>query len=507
MSLIQPTLATALSDPQRVAVVDDVREYTFGDLIGGALYVAKQIAVATDNPHVGLMLPTGGLFPMSLFGAWAAGRVVVPLNYLLSPDELAYVIGDSGIDTIITSGKFLEHLASVHDDAQLIPPNVNTILAEDLDPNGAMLPELSGGDGPGVPSPDDDDLAAILYTSGTSGRPKGVMLSHGNLHSNVEDAIEHAQFTDADTFLGVLPQFHSFGLTALTLLPMCVGSKVVYSSRFMPKRIVNLIRKHKPRVIMAVPSMYGALLAVKSASAEDFESVRMAVSGGEPLPNATFEAFNDRFNVRLLEGYGLTETSPISNWSTLNQYRRGAVGRSIPRVSNVIVDEKDQVLPPNEEGEILISGPNIMKGYFKLPQQTDEVFVDLDADGNGPQRHFRTGDIGRVDDEGFLYITGRKKEMLIVGGENVFPREIEEVLNKHESVRDSAVIGKTDGMRGEVPIAFVEMNDGADFDDKVIRTWCRDNLAGYKVPREINVVDALPRNPTGKIMRRKLSAD
>jgi long-chain acyl-CoA synthetase len=331
------------------------------------------------------------------------------------------------------------------------------------------------------------------------------MLTHGNLESNVQGSIEHAGISYVDTFLGVLPQFHSFGLTGLTLLPLTVGATVVYSARFVPRQIIKLIRKHRPVIMMAVPSMYGALLLVKDATVEDFSCVRIPISGGEPLPDATYEAFKQKFAIRLLEGYGLTETSPIACWCTPEMRKRHSVGTPLPDVSFMIVDEHDNPLPTNTEGEIFIAGPNIMEGYYHLPKQTDQVICHLLDPATGREkRFFRSGDIGKLDDDGFLYITGRKKEMLIIAGENVFPREIEEVLNRHESVSASAVIGKNDGMRGEVPVAFVELNEDAQFDDKALRSWCRDNLAPFKAPREIRQIDQLPRNPTGKIMRRHL---
>ncbi len=499
MSMLTPILSTAQQKASDTAFIDDRGTYTYGHLLHGAAVMAQVIRDTTQNQHIGVMLPTGAAFPNALVGVWLAGRVMVPLNYLLSPEELGYVIVDSGIDTIITANAMLEFMGG----RERLPSSMNVIVMDEV-----QFEQTTPAIAP--PNFDADDLAVILYTSGTSGKPKGVMLSHGNFASNVEAAIAHAGLRDEDKFLGMLPQFHSFGLTALTLIPMRLGAQTIYTARFIPKRVVSLIREHQPHIVMAVPSMYGALLSVKEADKEDFRELRLAISGGEPLPAATFERFQKRFNVKILEGYGLTETAPITNWSTPDRYRQHAVGPAIPGVKIVIADTDDQILPPNEEGEILIAGPNIMQGYYHLPEQTDEVFVDLEThdDQGNPTRlkFFRTGDMGRLDDEGYLFITGRKKEMLIIAGENVFPREIEEVLNRHESVRDSAVIGKQDGLRGEVPIAFVELAEGAAFDEKALRAWCRDNLAQFKVPREIRCIEQLPRNPTGKILRRQLSA-
>ncbi len=498
--MLWPILRTALCNLKHRAVTDDQRSYTYAQLLGGATFIAEQVDAATARPHVGILLPTGGLFPMALLGVWLAGRVAVPLNYLLSRDELRYIMLDSEIDTLITIAPMIDLIGG----PAAVPPSIRVLTLESLDFTGIpplRWPPLRGG----------DDLAVILYTSGTSGRPKGVMLSHGNLSTNVDAAIAHAGLTVADTFMGVLPQFHSFGLTALTLIPLRLGAQVIYTARFIPKRVIGLIRQHRAGIFMAVPSMYGAMLAVKGAEPEDFASLRLAISGGEPLPAAVFEEFLLRYHVRILEGYGLTETAPVTNWSLPDRFRRRAVGPAIPDVDIIVVDEHNRVLPPNVEGEILIDGPNIMRGYFKLPELTASVFTSIDlpprgGNGTSTRRFFRTGDIGRIDHDGYLYITGRKKEMLIIAGENVFPREIEEVLNQHPAVRDSAVVGKMDDLRGELPVAFVELHEAAAADPAELRHWCRDRLAQFKVPREVHLIAALPRNPTGKIMRRQLKA-
>ncbi|HEX7010150.1 MAG TPA: AMP-binding protein [Phycisphaeraceae bacterium] len=497
MSLLGSILWRACRTPGRIAVIDDVQRYSYARLAIGAFMLADQIELASRTRHVGLMLPTGGAFPMSLLAAWILGRVAVPLNYLLSPDELAFIIQDSDIDTIITVRPMVEYIGG----AQVIPRGIRLLFLEELNTSDFPTPRW-----PAFPAP--DDLAVILYTSGTSGRPKGVMLSHGNLASNVDASIEHARLTHADTFFGVLPQFHSFGLTALTLIPLRIGSRVIYTARFVPRRIVELIRQHRPDIMMAVPSMYGALLSVKSATAEDFSSVRLAISGGEPLPHALYETFLNQFNLQILEGYGLTETSPVTNWSTKDRHKLHSVGRALPGVREFVIDEQGQVLGPNQEGEIVIAGPNIMQGYYKQPELTAQVMMEIRPPGSDqPLRVFRTGDMGRIDEEGYLYITGRKKEMLIIGGENVFPREIEEVLNRHPAIKDSAVIGKPDGLRGEVPVAFVEINEGAQFDEAEVRSFCRKYLAQFKVPRDVQVVEQLPRSPTGKILRRRLAKE
>lgn len=485
MSVHAPILRRLISRPRAVAIIDDRRSYKGAEIVVGALHAANAIAARSKTDTVGLLLPTSGAFPIAALGAWMLGKTVVPLNYLLKPDELQYVIDDCAADTILTVEPMLEYLGHT--------PRVDNLLKlEDI--NFKSLPR------PRWPAPKrDDDLATLLYTSGTSGKPKGVMLTHGNLSANLRQTRAVTACSPADTLFGVLPQFHSFGLTVLTLMPLSVGARAVYSARFVPHKVVERIREHKPTLMVAIPSMYNALLQVKNARPSDFQSFRLLASGGEPLPRDVASRFKERFGVHLTEGFGLTETSPVTNVCMPDQHRPGSVGPPLPGVVQRIVDlESGAILPPGQEGELRISGPNVMKGYFNLPEQTDDAF---DSEG-----FFRTGDMARIDEDQHLYITGRLKEMLIVGGENVFPREIEEVLNDHPSVFASGVVGEVDPIRGEVPVAFVQAEEGATVDEGELKALCRERLAGYKVPRRIVVLDELPRNPTGKILRRDLKA-
>lgn len=470
-------------NPTRLLAVDDQRRYRGVEILAGAMHLAGEIERRCASRTVGVMLPTGGAFPMAALAGWILGKTVVPLNYLLKREELEFVVRDCEADTVVSAGPMLDFVGH--------RPDVPHVIEMD---------KLSFK---GVPEPrwpamaDDDDLALLLYTSGTSGKPKGVMLTHGNLTANILQIEEWVRFTRADVLLGVLPQFHTFGLTVLTLLPLAAGLKTVYSAKFIPHRIVKLIREHRPTVLVAIPSMYGALLHVKDASAEDFTSLRYIVSGGEPLPQAVFDGFRERFKVTINEGYGLTETAPVTNWCRPEEWRPHSVGHALPRIDQRISDLNTGAdLPPDTDGEVIMRGPNIMRGYFKRPEESAAAF--------DPRGFFKTGDIGRLDEDGHLYITGRLKEMIIVGGENVFPREIEEVLNQHPAVGASGVIGVTDPMRGELPAAFVELKEGQHVTEKELVVWCTTRLAGYKVPKVVTIVAALPRNPTGKIMRREL---
>lgn len=483
MSIHGPIIKRCLLRPWETAVIDDQRSYSRGALLIAAMNLADEIAKRSTSRFVGIMLPTGGLFPIAALACWMLGRTVVPLNYLLKPDELQFVIDDCKPDIVITVQPMLDFVGSA-------PKNARVLRLEDVDLKTIPEPRWPCGAG-------DDDLGILLYTSGTSGRPKGVMLSHGNAAGNVRQIVEWVNFTPNEVIVGVLPQFHTFGLTVLTMLPLMIGCRVVYTARFVPHRLVRLFREHKATAFIGIPSMFNAMINVKDASPADFADMKFAVSGGEPLPGAVANGFFERFGVRINEGYGLTETSPVTNWCRPHEYRAQSVGRPITDVREWIVDlENGNDLGPGLDGEVRIAGPNVMQGYYNRPEETAKAFDE--------QGRFRTGDIGRMDAEGHLFITGRLKEMLIVAGENVFPREIEEVLNTHPSVKDSGVVGMTDPVRGEQPLGFVELKDGAAFDEREIIDFCRHRLAGYKVPKAVRKLDALPRNPTGKVMRREL---
>ena len=464
-------------------VVDDRRSYTGAEILIAAFHVASEIERRCSTEKVGLMLPTSAAFPIAALATWMLGRTVVPLNYLLKPEELDYVIDHCGTDYVLTAGPLLEAIGRT--------PVVRSLsLIEDID--FRAVPELRW---PAVTS--NDQLATLIYTSGTTGKPKGVMLTHGNLVANVLQGARGMRATANEVFLGVLPQFHCFGMTQLTLTPLTIGAKVVYTARFNPGKIFALAREHKATVFIGIPSMYGALVNAKGGKPEDFASMRLMVSGAEPLPDATFERFREKFNIEICEGFGMTELAPATNVSVPDSRRRHSVGKPLMWMEQRIVDPAtERELPPNHEGELRLRGPNLMSGYYHREEDTRKAIDD--------QGYMRTGDIARIDEEGYLFITGRLKEMIIVGGENVFPREVEEILNQHPAVCASGVIGVRDDVRGEVIVGFVEPKEGVSIESDELRVWCRDRLAGYKCPREIHVVEALPRNPVGKILRKDL---
>ncbi len=484
--LVRELIEAARNHPTMIGVKDPTRELTYKRYAQLARVIRDIVARETHHKHVGLLLPGSAAFGATFFGTLWADRVVVPLNFLLSPEELGDIVRDAGLDLIIA----IKHFAEL---AGELP--ARTLYLEDL-PLKRRLAMSAFRSLPDPPDPDPDDLAVLLYTSGTSGKCKGVELTQHNLKSNCDAIIEAAELADGDGILGVLPPFHVFGLTGNVLVPVVCRIPAYMIPRFSPTAVLHALRNDSPTVFMAIPSMYGALLRSKSAKPDDFAHTRLLISGGEPLPPQIGEGFRDRFQVPLLEGYGMTESAPVVALNSESTQRTGSVGRVIPGVQVKIVDDHDQILPAGIDGEILVTGPNVMRGYHNLPEETAAV---LTADG-----WLRTGDIGMVDEDGFLHITGRKKEMIIVGGENVFPREIENAIDQHPAVAESAVIGVPDGSRGEVPLAFVSLHEDAEASDIELRGFVKERLAGFKVPRQIRIVDELPHGPTGKILKRQL---
>lgn len=480
--LLQPIIRNLLLPPWRIVIVDDQRSWRGGELYIAALFLARRIMQVTTRPHIGIMLPTSGLAPLAIIASWMLGKTIVPINYLLSNKDRDYIIDQAEVDTVITVTPMIERLGD-------LPAKINQIRLDQMSFKG--FPPFRR-----ITARPADSLAALLYTSGTSGRPKGVMLTERNIETNITQCARWGEFTRGNVFLGVLPQFHCFGLTVLTLLPLYTGNKVVYTMRFVPKKILELLAIHRPHVFLAIPSMLNSLLTARSATSDHFRSLHYLISGGEPLPQAVFDDFRDKFGCTLNEGYGLTETSPVANWCRPRDHKRFSVGQPLPGIDEKIVSPSGKRLGIDLEGEVCIKGENVMKGYYKQPDATAAVF---DSEG-----YFKTGDMGRIDSDGHLFITGRIKEMLVIGGENVFPRTIEEVLNAHPAVKDSAVIGVQSQSRGELPVAFVEVVADEPELETRLRSFCRENLTSYMVPQRVLVIDQLPRTSTGKIHRREL---
>ncbi|MEI8198393.1 MAG: AMP-binding protein, partial [Phycisphaerae bacterium] len=439
-----------------------------------------------------------------------ADRIAIPLNYLLKPEELAVVLKDSGLRVVFT----IEYFKSLGEQINAVlasqgAQTVQFIPMESLQftPPSALV-KLALGLWPGslkylvhrTPPRQPNDVAVILYTSGTSGIPKGVMLTNRNLESNAIDSVKHCRFTRKTVFLGILPMFHTLGLQANCLIPLMLGCKIVYQARFSPVGVFEAITKHKCEVLVAVPTLFAVLAAAKSAKPDSLKTLEYTISGGEPLPVSLIHNFKEKFGLTLIEGFGLTETSPIVAICVPWDHKIGSCGKVIPDVQVRLIADDGTDLGRNQDGELWIKGPNVMKGYYNQPQMTAEVLT--------PDGWFKTGDIARLDDEGFLYINGRKKDMIIMAGEKVFPREIEDALKLHPAVLHAAVIGIKDPARGEAPVAFVQLKAELPADQKPtandLRSFVREKIAPYKTPRDVYFMDELPRSGTGKIMKREL---
>ncbi|MBC7785826.1 MAG: AMP-binding protein [Burkholderiales bacterium] len=484
--LLHPLLRNAQENPSSVAIIDDTGSYTNEKLVQTAMAIGALIRAKTQKGTVGLLLPASAGFVASFYGALMVDKVPVPINFLLGPREVGHIIADSGIDTIITIPLL---------GARLKDLPVNIIDLEEL----AKTPPPPGATNYSPAEHQGSDVGTILYTSGTSGLPKGVILTHSNMHEDVTASIQHAQLNQEHRFLGIVPLFHSTGMLVTLLAPTTLGARVIFCGRFSPVGTIQKIREHQITVMAGVPSMYGALCRLKDASSRDMDQMYAALSGGEPLPSKIREAFAARFGKPLLEGYGLTETIAPVAFNTPQNYRPGSVGRAIPGVEIRIESDTGQPLGRNQTGEVLIRGPMVFKGYLNLPDETAAAIT--------PERFFRSGDLGHVDDDGYIFITGRKKDVIIISGEKVYPREIEELLGQHPDVAEAAVVGRRDESRGEAVVAFIVPKESQSVTEESIRAFCREQgMVNWKIPKDIFITNDLPRSPTGKVLKRELAA-
>ncbi|HJV08533.1 MAG TPA: long-chain fatty acid--CoA ligase, partial [Acidimicrobiales bacterium] len=441
--------------------------------------------------HVALVLPNVPQFTVAYFGCHYAGNPVVPLNVMLTADELAYHLDDSQAAAVVTWDLFLP---TVHAATLGRPPGATAagdqrtvIVANDLPP--AIPVQAAHPTNP-------DDTAVILYTSGTTGRPKGAELTHANLLANAQVPHQLVGLADDTVALAALPLFHAFGMTVMHNAVLAVGGTIVLLPRFSAAGAAELIARHHVTFFGGVPTMFHALLQHAGAG---LDSLRWCVSGGAPMPAEVMSAFEARFGVTLLEGYGLSETSPVASF-TLPELPRtpGSIGYAVPGVELALLDDDGRfVTTPATPGEICIRGNNVMKGYWRNPAATVEAIVD---------GWFRTGDIGTFDAHGAFRIVDRKKDLIIRGGYNVYPREIEEVLHGHPAVAQAAVVGVPHHRLGEDVKAVVTLKPGATATPADIAAWAQDRLAAYKRPRVVEIRDSLPLGPTGKILKSALRA-
>ncbi len=485
MNLALAFAQSAQRVPAKTALFWGEAQFSYRQFRAQTLAVARRLRTqfgVQPGDRVGIWLKNCPEFVPSIFGAWQAGAVVVPINNFLKPPEVQFILADAGINVLILDESMkpgFEILAAQRQGLKSLP--VETF--------------GNGDDGPGEDCHTAPEaLAVILYTSGTTGHPKGAMLSHANLLANVQSCERELLAVGEDRFVVLLPMFHSFMLTVGVLLPMLIGGSIVLiKTLHPPKNVILEIVQNRATLLPAVPQFFRALAR---ASLPADLPLRLCISGGAPLPAETLKEFMARFPIPLLEGYGLSEASPVVSFTPIRgPWKAGSIGVPITNVEMTIQNDDGTILPPGQIGELCVRGANVMQGYWNLPAQT------ADALRGG---WLLTGDIGYVDEDGYFYITDRKKDMLLVNGINVYPREVEEVFYQFQGVKEAAVIGIPDPRKGEQPLAFIAGEDGIQLDEKTLHAFVRERLADYKVPRRIVFMPALPRNATGKVLKTEL---
>ena len=459
---------------------------TFSELSERAGSIAAAAAAAGVRPgdRVGIAMHNVPAFVWSYFGILRAGGVVIPLNPTLTTPEVRRVLDDSGA-SLVTGVSPAGDAARAACEAA----GIRYVDAHEW-PDAGGAPETRHAA--------DDDLAVLAYTSGTTGDPKGVMLTHGNLLANVEQqmSIPDAHVESGDVLLLSLPLFHIFGLNVTLGLVARAGATGVLTDRFEPVECLRLVQEHRVTVMFGAPTMYTALVATPGADQYDLSSVRLAISGAAPLQPEVLRRFKELFGVDVYEGYGLTETSPTLTSNRMAEAPRpGSIGKPLPGVEIRLVDEAGDDVELGDPGEILARGPNVFKGYWNKDDETQRAFVD---------GWFRTGDVAVQDEDGYLYIVDRKRDMVIVSGFNVFPSEVEQALTENPVVAEAAVVGVPHAYTGEAVKAFVVLEPGESATPAEILAEVQTRLARFKCPREVEIVDALPHLLTGKVLRRAL---
>jgi long-chain acyl-CoA synthetase len=475
----------------RVAVRVDDAAMTYRELDEASARVAGLLRERGVRPgdRVGIMMPNVAEVPVAYYGVLRAGGVVVPMNPLLKGREVAYYLSDSGAGLVFAWHTFAAEARAGAGQAQ----------AELIVVDEAGFPGLLAAVAPDseVADRSSSDTAVILYTSGTTGQPKGAELTHGNLISNTDVArSDIVRAGPEDVIFGGLPLFHVFGQTVALNVAVASGACLTLLPRFDPAHALRIIEGHRVTVFEGVPTMYVALLHQSDRAGYDISALRMCISGGAALPVEVLRGFEDAFGCTVLEGYGLSETSPVASFNHPGRERKpGSIGTPIRDVQMRAVDDSGHEVPAGEVGEIVIRGPNVMKGYWQRRDATAEAIRD---------GWFHSGDLARVDEDGYFFIVDRKKDLIIRGGYNVYPREIEEVLYEHPGVAEAAVIGLPHPALGEEVGAAVALRPGAAVSAAELRDYVKGQVAAYKYPRHVWIVDALPKGPTGKIQKRDI---
>lgn len=484
MNLALAFAQSAAAHKAKAALYWGEQEVTYGALQAQAHAMAAELQEqfgVKKGDRVGLWLKNCPEFVSAYFGILHAGAVVVPINNFLKPDEIGHILTDAGIDVLVTEGAMAEGFQKLAQARK----GLKELRVEEVQPRVHETPP---------PEMQKTEVAVLVYTSGTTGRPKGAMLTHGNLLANVESCRQVLFAVDEDSFVVLLPLFHSFMMTVGMLLPLLVGGSLLLIKSVHPaKNIILEIMQRRATILPAVPQLFRTLA---NAPVPKGWPLRLCISGGAPLPLEILREFNEKMPIPLIEGYGLSEASPVVSMNPVKgPCKAGSIGLPIPDVEVTVQDDTGRMLDVGQTGEICVRGPNVMRGYWNKPDETAKALR------NG---WLLTGDIGHRDQDGYFFITDRKKDMLLVNGINVYPREIEEWIYQFPGIKEAAVIGIPDARKGEQPLGFVAPNEGVILDEKALLQFLRGKLADYKVPKRVVCMPALPRNATGKILKRTL---
>jgi long-chain acyl-CoA synthetase len=482
---------TAEQYGDRPALKLDDLVVTYSELQDGARRVASLLKAKGVGPgdRVGLVLPNVPPFPVLFYGALAVGAVVVPMNPLLKGREVKYYLEDSGASIVFAWKDMAEEAGKGAEQVGIECVSV-----------GPDLAELLAGHEPDdeVVERDDDDTVVLLYTSGTTGQPKGAELTHHNMASNAATSAETLiELTEQDVVMGCLPLFHVFGLTCGLNASVLKGACLTLIPRFDAAKALEVVGRDEVTVFEGVPTMYAGMLHAETAGSADMSSLRTCISGGSAMPVEVMKNFEDQFDCIVLEGYGLSETSPVASFNKPGQERKpGSIGTEVRGVEMKLLSDEGEDVPQGEVGEIVIKGENVMKGYWGREEATTEAVQD---------GWFHSGDLAKVDEDGYFFIVDRKKDLIIRGGYNVYPREVEEALYEHEAVAEVAVVGIPHDDLGEEVGAAVALKPGASATESELQEFAKERLAAYKYPRKVWVVEELPKGPTGKVLRREVS--
>ncbi|HEY7076160.1 MAG TPA: long-chain fatty acid--CoA ligase [Solirubrobacteraceae bacterium] len=491
-----PNLATlmtrhAAEAPDRPAIKLDDIVLSYGMLDEASARIAGLLAArgVAAGDRVGLILPNVPYFPVVLYGILRLGAVAVPMNPLLKGREVAFHLGDSGAKAVFGWHQFADagRAGAVDAGAEFLPvaPGEFEGMLGGADPARDVVERAP------------DDTAVIIYTSGTTGTPKGAELTHHNLLDSAEVAFDLVETGPESVAFGALPLFHVFGMNSGLNSIFRAGGSMTLLPRFDPGKALEIIQRDRVDVFLGVPTMYAAMLHHPDHGAFDTSTLDLCVSGGAAMPVEVLRGFEAAFDCKVLEGYGLSETCAMATFNRPDRERKpGSIGTPVAGVDIRLVDEQDSDVPPGEVGELVIRSPHVMKGYFGRDDATAEAMRD---------GWFHTGDMATVDSDGYYYIVDRKKDMIIRGGYNVYPREIEEVLYEHPAIREAAVVGVPHESLGEEVAAVVALKPGADAGEEELRDFAKQRVAAYKYPRRVHIVDDLPKGPTGKILKREIT--